>query len=111
MNEDAQGEEIADATLEVTLSDDFELEDFLSYATETMDVDKATKELEEELGTTLPIEVKRVAKAVLETNKRRAKDYLYGEMEVDYDSDYIDKNKQIINDAREKQKKDIEDIG
>ena len=69
-NEDAQGEEIADATLEVTLSDDFELE----------------------------------------TNKRRAKDYLYGEMEVDYDSDYIDKNKQIINDVREKQKKDIEDI-
>lgn len=109
-NEDAQGEEIADATLEVTLSDDFELEDFLSYAVETMDVDKALKEIEEEHNTVLPIQVKRVAKAVVETNKRRAKDYLYGEMEVDYDSDYIDKNKQIINDVREKQKKDIEDI-
>jgi hypothetical protein len=103
-NKNAQAEDIVRATFEVSISpqdeDDYELEDYASKMLEEINVKEVFDDVEKQIGALLPFEVKSVASTCISKRIDELNKVLDGREFVEYDKDYIDNVKNIINDKR-----------
>ncbi len=109
-NKNAEVDEIDMATFEFSTysnkENDYELEDFAGEQLIALNPDEIIKEVEDDINAPLPYEVSTVVRTCLKTRINEFKKIMCGEVEVNYDEDYIRK----VQDYFEKQARDKEEI-
>ena len=104
-NKNADPTDITRATFEFsTMSldeDDYELEDFAAEQLANLDIDEIFKEVEDQINSTIPIQVKNVAKICVTQRINDLSKMLDGRAEVDYDREYMNEVRDKISQRRE----------